>query len=108
MTRQADDPNEILAQRQSTRPEPLLDRLDRAISSFGRAVWRALIEGFATCGQAQFVVSICPAFDQDVDRRCEQVVVPAVQHPVAAEPYDELREDFEDLRSLMESIRARN
>jgi hypothetical protein len=108
MTRQADDPNEMLTQRQATRSEPLLDRLDRAISSFGRAVWHVLIEGFAAYGQAQYGVPICLASDQDIDRCGEQTVIPAVPHPLAVEPYDELRGDFPNLHSLIESIPAKD
>jgi hypothetical protein len=106
MTRQAENLDDILAPRRSSRFERLLDRLDTAVVSYARAIWCHLIEGFAACAEAQFVIPIGPSFDANVDARSEQKVVSAVLCPPLAGSKDELRGDFEDLQSLIESIRA--
>ncbi|HEY0183373.1 MAG TPA: hypothetical protein VGC09_11250 [Rhodopila sp.] len=89
-----------------SRLERFLDRLDAAIIVCGRTVWRAIVEGLAACGAAQCAVHLdipcnLPARDRD-----SRKTVSSVQYSPAARDENDIRDDFEDLRSLIESVRA--
>jgi hypothetical protein len=106
MTRRAENLDDILAQRRSTRLDRLLDRLDAAIISFGRTLWRTIVEGLAAHAIAEYAVPIEAPFDRMDEHQPEQAqeVGPVIQYTFAM-PNDGTG-DFEDLESLIEGVRA--
>jgi hypothetical protein len=103
MTRRAENLDDILEQRRSTRLERLLDRLDAAIICFGCTLWRTAVEGFAAHATAEYAVPIEAPFDRVDEHQPEQAqeVGPVIQYTFATPTGD-----FEHLESLIEGIRA--
>ena len=106
MTRRAENLDDILAQRRSTRLDRLLVRLDPGIISFGRTLWRTVVDGLAAHATAEYAVPIEVSFDRVGEHPPEQEQEhgPVIQYTYAM-PNDGTG-DFEDLESLIEGIRA--
>ncbi len=61
MTEKTDDLFDWTIQR--SRPDRVLDRMDRAVARLGRAIWRCVVDGFAAYAMAEYATSIHTQFD---------------------------------------------
>jgi hypothetical protein len=106
VTRRAETLDDVLAQRLGTPTGRLLDRLDAAIISIGRGIWRLVVDGLVASAHAECVPPIDSPFDRVDEHRCEQEVLPDIQYTYAVPSESYIVGDFEDLPSLIEGIRA--
>jgi hypothetical protein len=106
VTRRAENLDDVLAQRRGTSIERALDRLDAAIISVGRTIWRAVVDGLVARAYAEYVPPIDSPSDLVDEHRSEQEGLPVKQYAYAAPNKSYIADDFEDLQSLIEGIRA--
>jgi hypothetical protein len=102
VTRRAENLDDVLAQRRGTS----IDRLDAAIISVGRTIWRAVVDGLVARAYAEYVPPIDSPSDLVDEHRSEQEGLPVKQYAYAAPNKSYIADDFEDLQSLIEGIRA--
>jgi hypothetical protein len=63
--------DDFIVEQRPRRVDRWLDRMDAAIVSVGRAIWRAVVDGFAAYGMAQCAPLIDTHNVQIEEQRCE-------------------------------------
>jgi hypothetical protein len=106
MTPFSDELDDFVVEQRPRRVDRWLDRMDAAVVSVGRAVWRAVVDGFAAYGMAQCAPVIDTHHVQIEEQKCEGESALMIRPTLEASESDALRSDFEDLSSLIEYIRA--
>jgi hypothetical protein len=106
MTQPADQLDDSAAAPFATRLHRLLDRMDARIVLVGRAIWRAVVEGFAVCGRVECALPINSPYDPDGEQAYVREAALMISHIYEVSDNDDLRGDFDDLRSLTDYVRA--
>jgi hypothetical protein len=103
MTRPADELDHSVAAPAATRLDRLLDCMNARITSIGRTIWRAVVEGFAACGMAECGYSL---HDPDRGQEPERATALPISGGHEVSDNAHLASDFADLDALMRYVRA--
>lgn len=102
----SDEFDDFVVEQRPRRVDRWLDRMDAAIVSVGRAILRAVVDGFAAYGMAQCAPLIDTHDVRIEEPKCEGESALMIRPTREASDSDDLRSDLEDLSSLIGYIRA--
>jgi hypothetical protein len=84
----------------------LLDRMDRALVNAGRAIWRCMVDGFASYAAAEFGILPNLVSGPTNDQDAEMQETPRYPYYYGTVRDEDLRSDFTDIDELIRALQT--